>query len=67
MEEKTLSEMATFISSVGFPVFVAVYYMFVGHRDSKANTTAIQNMATALDNNTKTIQMLHKVDSQRTK
>lgn len=54
-----VAEVGQFISAVGFPCFVAVYYMVVGHRDSKANTSAIEKMAQALDNNTATIRMLH--------
>lgn len=50
------------ISTVGFPIAVAVWFMVVGHKDSKANTDAINKMSNAVDNNTKMIEMMHRED-----
>lgn len=50
------------ISTVGFPIAVAVWFMVVGHKDSEKNTQAINNMTHTIDNNTKAIERLHKED-----
>lgn len=53
------------ISTIGFPMAVAVWFMAVGHKDSKNNTDALNHMANAVDNNTKTIERLHAEGYER--
>ena len=47
------------ISTVGFPIAVAEWFMVVDHKDSQNNTEAINKMANALDNNTRIIEKLY--------
>lgn len=54
-----LADILQAISTVGFPIAVAVWFMVVDHKDSKANTEAIQKMASAVDNNTRLVEKLH--------
>lgn len=46
------------ISSVGFPIAVALWFMIVGHKDSQNNTAALNKMAQSVDNNTEAIDRL---------
>lgn len=55
----TLQEILTAISTVGFPIAVALWFMIVDHKDSKANTEAINKMANVVENNTKLVEKLH--------
>lgn len=50
------------ISTVGFPIAVAIWFMLIGHKDSEKNTEAISQMANAVENNTKAIERLHNGD-----
>lgn len=56
----TLQEILTAISTVGFPIAVALWFMIVDHKDSKNTTEAINNMAKAVENNTKITEKLHE-------
>lgn len=53
-----MAEITTFISTLGFPVFMAVWLLI---KDSRADTERkeqIKELKTAIDNNTKSIEKL---------
>lgn len=53
-------EMTQAISTVGFPIFVAVWYMVIGHKASQNHTESINKLANIIENNTKVIESLRK-------
>jgi hypothetical protein len=44
----TLAEIKDLIASLGFPIFVAVYFMWFGVKAIKAHTTALENLKDVL-------------------
>lgn len=53
-----MDEVMNFISTLGFPIFIAIWLLF---KDSKADTERkeqIKDLKTAIDNNTKSIEKL---------
>lgn len=53
-----MAEITTFISTLGFPIFMAVWLLI---KDAKADTERkeqIKELKTAIDNNTKSIEKL---------
>ena len=45
-----MTEMASFVQEVGFPMFVAVYLLFRIEPIIKSNTQAINNLAIVISN-----------------
>lgn len=62
MESGQLQDIISFISSVGFPIACCVWFMYKGHDQSKDNTKAINNLANAVDNNTRVVERLIQWD-----
>ena len=59
-----MAEITTFISTLGFPIFMAVWLLL---KDSKADTERkeqIKDLKTAIDNNTKSIEKLEVLISK---
>lgn len=54
----TWTDIQTFISSVGFPVFVAVFFLIQNYKQDERNATALDKMQQALDQNTLAIREL---------
>ena len=48
----TLSDVAAFISQIGFPVFVAVYLLIRFDGQLRDNTTVLQDLKAFLENRT---------------
>lgn len=66
MDIQIFQAVITAISTVGFPMAVAVHYMTIGYKRTKEHTEALREhtetikaMKTALENNTSMMQMLH--------
>lgn len=66
MDVSVFQAVITAISTVGFPMAVAVHYMTIGYKRTKEHTEALRShteaidaMKTALDNNTKMMQFFH--------
>lgn len=64
METTTLSELSAFITSVGFPIAVAIWLLVRGDKTTRSNTNAINNLANVVDNNTKVVEKLSRWDGQ---
>jgi hypothetical protein len=56
MEMETI---LTAISTVGFPIAIAVWFMLVGHKDSQNTAKAVNDLSKAVENNTRTFELLH--------
>lgn len=59
-----MAEITTFISTLGFPIFMAVWLLL---KDAKADTERkeqIKDLKTAIDNNTKSIEKLEVLISK---
>ena len=59
-----MDEVMNFISTLGFPIFIAIWLLF---KDSKADTERkeqIKDLKTAIENNTKSIEKLELLMSK---
>lgn len=50
--EVNYTEIAQFINSVGFPIFVAIFMMFINYKSNKEHANELRVMGDAIDNNT---------------
>ncbi len=49
MEIQSTNEIAQLIGQFGFPMFVAIWYMFKQSQDTKAMTEAFSKLTTAIE------------------
>lgn len=66
MDINVFQAVITAVSTVGFPMAVAVHYMTIGYKRTKENTEAVKEhtkaieaMAVIISSNTETMKLLH--------
>ena len=54
----TWDNIQSFISTIGFPIFVAVFFLLQNYKQDERNAAALDKMQQALDQNTLAIREL---------
>lgn len=52
------NDIQSFISTIGFPIFVAVFFLLQNYKQDERNAAALDKMQQALDQNTLAIREL---------
>lgn len=55
-----MTELTTLISTVGFPIAVAVWYMVIAHKDSKSTQESLNQLTNVVSNNTMMLELIHQ-------